>query len=69
MAKVLTLQLHFHFHRHGNGYDHDTNWYADYGHVSFVSTYAVSVAIFPPFKENIYATAYESVYGIGRIVT
>ena len=48
-------------------YDHDTNLYPDYGHVSVVSTYAVSIAIFPSFKENWYAIAYKSVHGNGRI--
>lgn len=48
-------------------HDHDTNLYSDYGHVSFVLIYAVSVANFPSFKEDLYATAKESVYGNSRI--
>lgn len=62
-AYVLSIKLHFHL----CGHDGDTNLYPDYSLVSFVSIYVVSIAIFKILKENLYATAYESVYGNGRI--
>ena len=65
ISRTKRVKLHFHLYEHGS--EHDTNLYPDYGHVSFVSIFAVSIVIFPSFKDNLYAAACESVYGNGRI--